>query len=102
MAAEIVTASPAASRGPTDDVAGLRPGRPLSRYLTGAGVYLTLLLFLVIFLVPFFWIWFSALKSSIEIARDPFGLPNEWLWSNLKDAWTTGRFDRYLLNSVIY
>ena len=64
--------------------------------------YLLLLLFLGVFFVPFIWIWLSALKSSREIARSPFGLPSEWLWSNLADAWTVGRFDRYIWNSVIY
>jgi len=64
--------------------------------------YVVLLIFLAIFLVPFIWIWSSALKTSIEISRDPFGLPTSFRWENLKEAWTTGRFDRYIGNSVIY
>jgi ABC-type glycerol-3-phosphate transport system permease component len=86
------------------------------RPVTGAGVgrlrlgrsapevarYALLLLFLLIFLLPFLWIWSSALKTSIEIARDPFGLPDAFRWQNLERAWTTGRFDRYIWNSVIY
>lgn len=64
--------------------------------------YAVLIVFLLIFLVPFLWIWSSALKSSLEIARSPFALPEEYLWGNLKEAWTTGGFDRYIGNTVIY
>lgn len=67
-----------------------------------AAQYVALLLFLVIFLVPFIWVWSSSLKTSIEIARDPFGFPSEFRWQNLQRAWTVGRFDRYIGNSVIY
>ena len=72
-----------------------RSGEEIARYAV-------LLLFLVIFLLPFIWIWSSAFKSSIEIARDPFALPETLRWENLQRAWTVGRFDRYIWNSVIY
>jgi ABC-type glycerol-3-phosphate transport system permease component len=66
------------------------------------GQYAVLIIFLLIFLVPVIWIWSSAFKSSIEISRDPFGLPTELRWENLRKAWTVGGFDRYILNTVIY
>jgi ABC-type glycerol-3-phosphate transport system permease component len=65
-------------------------------------IYIALIFFLLVFLVPFIWIWSSALKTSIEIARDPFALPTEFRWENIEKAWTVGRFDRYMMNSVIY
>ena len=65
-------------------------------------VYLVLLIFLLVFLVPFIWIWSSALKTSIEIARDPFALPTSFRWENIEQAWTVGKFDQYMKNSVIY
>ena len=68
----------------------------------GAARYAVLIIFLVVFLVPFLWIWASALKSSIEIARDPLGLPEELRWENLQNAWTIGGFDRYIGNTLIY
>lgn len=68
----------------------------------GALQYAVLILFLVIFLVPFVWIWASALKSSIEIAQDPLGLPEELHWENLTNAWTVGGFGRYIGNTIIY
>jgi len=66
------------------------------------GRYAILIPFFVIFLAPIIWIWSSALKTSIEIARDPFGLPAQWRWSNVKRAWTVGHFDRYMGNTLIY
>jgi ABC-type glycerol-3-phosphate transport system permease component len=64
--------------------------------------YALLLVFLLVFLVPFVWIWSSAFKTSLEIARDPFALPSAFRWENIERAWTVGRFDRYIGNSVIY
>jgi len=85
------------------EYAGPTSGRSLiARWGWRVASYAVLLLFLVIFLLPFFWIWFSSVKSSLEIAVDPFGLPEVWRWSNLEKAWTIGRFDRYIANSVIY
>ncbi len=66
------------------------------------GRYALLIFFLLVFLVPVLWIWASALKSSIEISRNPFALPQEFMWENIERAWTVGGFDRYLLNTVIY
>jgi ABC-type glycerol-3-phosphate transport system permease component len=64
--------------------------------------YAILVFFLWIFLQPFIWIWSSALKTSQEIAADPFALPKEWHWENLARAWTLGRFDRYIGNTILY
>jgi raffinose/stachyose/melibiose transport system permease protein len=65
-------------------------------------VYAVLIFFFLVFFVPFIWIWSSALKTSIEIARDPFALPTTLHWENLKKAWTVGHFDQYIWNSIIY
>lgn len=66
------------------------------------GRYGILLIFAVIFFVPTLWVWSSSLKSSIEIARDPFGLPSTWRWENISKAWNVGHFDRYMGNTIIY
>src|SRR5688572_23094944 len=85
------------------DYAGLSTGRSfITRWGWRMATYAVLILFVAIFLLPFFWIWFSSLKTSLEIAVDPFGLPEVWRWSNLERAWTTGRFGRYIGNSAIY
>ena len=88
---------------PRQQLAGVaRPHRILQRLGGQTLRYLLLIGFLLIFLVPLVWIWSSALKSSIEIARSPFALPSEWRWENFLEAWNTGRFGRYLGNSIIY
>ena len=66
------------------------------------GKYALLILFLVVFLVPLIWVLLSAFKAAPEITRNPFGLPAVWRWENFAEAWTVGRFDRFLGNSVLY
>lgn len=75
--------------------AQFRPARILVQYAA-------LIFFLLVFLIPFVWIWSSAFKTSREISRSPFSLPTALRWENLQEAWTTGQFDRYMGNTVIY
>src|SRR5215208_4767155 len=96
-------ATTTATSAPSDlPVTGRTLGRQLERLGGRTFVYILLIFFFLIFLVPFIWIWSSALKTSIEIARDPFALPSAFRWQNLEKAWTVGRFDRYIWNSIIY
>lgn len=74
----------------------------LGRFGWEIGRYAVLLFFFVIFFVPFIWIWSSSLKTSIELSRHPFALPEHFRWQNLQKAWTVGHFDRYMGNTVIY
>jgi ABC-type glycerol-3-phosphate transport system permease component len=64
--------------------------------------YAVLIFFFFLFLMPMLWIWFSAFKTSREIAADPFSPPSSLDPANLIEAWTVGHFSSYLLNSVIY
>jgi len=96
-------ATTAATSAPSDlPVTGRTLGRQVERLGGRAIIYILLIFFFFIFLVPFIWIWSSALKTSIEIARDPFALPSAFRWQNLQKAWTVGRFGDYIKNSVIY
>lgn len=72
------------------------------RLLGGVGKYAVLIIFLVIFLVPLIWVVFSAFKTSPELLKNPFGIPEVWRWENFAEAWEVGRVGRYLGNSVIY
>jgi raffinose/stachyose/melibiose transport system permease protein len=65
-------------------------------------LYAILILFFFFFLMPFVWIWFSAFKTSREIAIDPFSPPASLDPANLIKAWTVGRFSTYIFNSIIY
>jgi ABC-type glycerol-3-phosphate transport system permease component len=93
-----------ATTAATPDQSTIRPVSRRSRFRPASGIaqYGVLLVFLLIFLIPFVWIWSSAFKTSREISRDPFGLPSALRWDNLQEAWTTGQFDRYIGNTVIY
>ncbi len=63
--------------------------------------YGVLLFFILVCLLPISWIWFSALKTKMEIFTNPFGMPSSLNFSNIIKAWTAGRFGKYFLNSVI-
>ena len=93
-----MAAPPVVASRPVVRTASRHRGQIVGRVL----VYAVLIVCLLLFLIPFVWIWSSAFKTSIEIARDPFALPSSFRWENLERAWTVGRFDRYLGNTVIY
>jgi len=85
------------------DAARLRWSRYRLRRLVWETVrYAVLLTFLGIFLVPIFWICATALKSAQDISVNPFGLPSQFHWDNLAQAWTVGHFSQYVANSAIY
>ncbi|NJK44844.1 MAG: ABC transporter permease subunit, partial [Pleurocapsa sp. SU_196_0] len=64
--------------------------------------YAVLIAFLVYFLAPVLLVWSAALRNADEININPLGLPLSPNWNNLIQAWTTGKFSQYVLNSVLY
>jgi ABC-type glycerol-3-phosphate transport system permease component len=50
---------------------------------------------------PTVWMVLSAFKSNREIFRDPFGLPDEWRWTNFSEAWTQAGLGGLYVNSLI-
>ena len=55
----------------------------------------------VIFIYPLFYLLFYSLKSNVEIfGANPFGLPNEWLFSNYTRAFEAFDIVGYFGNSV--
>lgn len=75
-----------------------RPGGRLIYWL----VFALLLISTLITLGPVYWMFSSALKSSIEIFRTP---PTFWplhpLWSNYSNAWNVMDFPLYFGNTLI-
>jgi raffinose/stachyose/melibiose transport system permease protein len=55
----------------------------------------------VLALAPLVLMWSSAFKSKAEIAVNPLAFPKSLNLTNLIEAWTTGRYSTYALNSVI-
>lgn len=79
----------------------IRPRRPMGFWIAKGAQYGMLILFALFVLVPFMWVIFTALKSNLEIAQEPLGLPPNWRFENLAQAWNQGKFSRYFINSVI-
>ncbi|WP_129113959.1 carbohydrate ABC transporter permease [Halegenticoccus tardaugens] len=54
-----------------------------------------------VFLVPILLLLVTSVKSKTEIFTSPLALPQELQIENYANAWTTGGFDQYFMNSVI-
>jgi raffinose/stachyose/melibiose transport system permease protein len=64
-------------------------------------IYIVLIGFLLISVMPVLWIVLAALKDSTELNQNPFALPTAITFSNIIEAWTVGKMGQYFLNSVI-
>src|SRR5690625_1877814 len=79
-----------------------RAGRGVQRGLLGRiFIYLILLLLAAVFLYPVVIMFLAAFKSTPEIFRNPFGMPESWSLGNFADAWRRASFGLYLRNSVL-
>ena len=61
---------------------------------------LLLFLFAGIFLLPIYILVLTSFKSQGEIFANPLSLPSSFQLENYINAWTTGGFGQYFLNSV--
>ena len=57
--------------------------------------------FMILALFPIVLMWLTALKTSAELAVNPFGLPAEWRFENFAETWRQGNFAVYMRSSVI-
>src|SRR6478736_6857664 len=56
----------------------------------------------ILFIIPFYWMFVSALKSNRELTTFPPALvPGDWVWQNFIDAVNYIPFGLYALNSFI-
>ncbi len=62
--------------------------------------YVLLTGFLVLALLPFIGIIFTAFKSTGELANSPFALPTQWHFENFVEAWNGARFSSYFQASL--
>jgi multiple sugar transport system permease protein len=88
------------------DLAIAQAQRPRRFNLTSMWVMTVLLVFMLYFLIPFFWLVVSATKSQADLFGT-FGLwfaPNFNLFTNLGQLFTynDGIFVRWLLNTLLY
>ena len=63
--------------------------------------YTILALLAAFTLLPLLVLAVNSVKSTSEIAQDPFGLPKEILWSNYTEAFEEGNFATTIRNSVV-
>jgi raffinose/stachyose/melibiose transport system permease protein len=99
-----VTDQPVAAAALQSDQASVQTwnaGRWRRRVANVMPAYILLTLFLLLAILPFMIVAFTALKSSQEIVKGPFSLPEVWRWSNFSQAWTQARFANYFQNSII-
>lgn len=57
----------------------------------------------VVMIFPMVWMLFTSLKSPGEFyLYPPSLLPDHWRFANYVDAWGTGKWSLYFLNSILY
>ncbi|MDZ5471465.1 carbohydrate ABC transporter permease [Bacillus sp. 31A1R] len=73
-----------------------------SAFLTRATLYTFLTLGSIGMLLPFAWMFFSAIKPNSEIfTSPPTLLPSNPNWGNFIDAWTSGDYTQYFINTAV-
>lgn len=79
-----------------------RGRRRISRRTMWWGAVAILLVLAFVWVYPFIWMLSTSLKSPAEVFGGGLGLiPEALQWENYQRAWTDGRFNRYLLNTVV-
>lgn len=73
---------------------------PLAKIVFRAMIVVILLLLLVSFIYPLFWMIISALKTNTEIFTTSYQLPKIPQWKNFVKVWNVG-VKNYFLNSII-
>jgi raffinose/stachyose/melibiose transport system permease protein len=68
---------------------------------SGLGLRLLLWLFGAMTIVPFGLLLLTSLKSKPDVMRGAFALPDRPHFENYVDAWVTGHFSTYFMNSVL-
>ena len=63
--------------------------------------YISLVVLSISFLLPFYWMFTSALKDDNQVFTiPPIWIPNPAHWNNFLDAWTTLDFNLYAFNTI--
>ena len=82
---------------------GQRPGwkRPWSYWSGKLFQYTILISFVLVSIIPVFWVLSTSLKTTREISISPLGPPVSFRFDNYARAWVQGRFGKYFGNSVL-
>jgi ABC-type glycerol-3-phosphate transport system permease component len=88
---------------PTTPVEIQKPKRSASGsdILIGVLKYTALILLAITFVLPFIWMFVSALKNDPQVYTiPPVWIPNPAFWENFPNAWSSLDFNRFVFNSV--
>ena len=93
-------------RGPVTDSrvdVGNSDGGPTTTgdKVVGAVSHTVLVIWCLLVVVPLLWVIMSSFKTSSEIFASPFALPQDWNFTNYRNAWTTAGIGSFFFNSVI-
>lgn len=73
----------------------------MTKKLKGSLAHILLMIYLLVILYPFLFVLFSSVKTdNLAIAKNPFGFPQEFQWSNYVEAWVNAKISTYFLNSL--
>jgi multiple sugar transport system permease protein len=88
---------------PTEHMAQVTRSVRNKQWLSTLTTHLLLILFCVVFMLPFLWMISSSLKSDEEIFQIPPALfPSQPMWGNYLAAVQTINFFGYLWNTIVY
>ena len=74
---------------------------PLSFYIANTIKWLFLIILLLAALLPLVWLFFSSLRTNLELQISPFGWPQEFQWVNYIKALKMANLPRLFLNSIL-
>jgi len=63
--------------------------------------YFVLIFFLLFSVLPVYWMVQAALVPASSLNIDPFAFPDRITFENIKKAWTVGRMNIYMVNSIL-
>lgn len=70
-------------------------------WMGGFGKYFILILLAISFLLPFYWMFTSALKNNSQVyTMPPVLIPSPAFWNNFPEAWNLYDFNLYLFNTI--
>ncbi|HLL63706.1 MAG TPA: carbohydrate ABC transporter permease [Propionibacteriaceae bacterium] len=69
--------------------------------VVGAVSHTVLVIWCLLVVIPLLWVLMSSFKTSSEIFASPFALPQDWNFTNYRNAWTTAGIGSFFFNSVI-
>lgn len=63
-------------------------------------VYLALTIAAILVVLPLMWLFFTSFKSRLDLAKNTWGLPKVWEYTNYIIAWTGSKIPGYMWNSI--